>query len=217
VFGGFSVRLLPLNLMPDISYPKLTVRTEYPGAAPAEVENNVARPLEEVLGVVTGVTRIESVSRAGYGDVILEFAWNTDMDEANQDVLEILDRMTSTLPDGVEQPLILRYDPTLSPIMTFGLVGGRDLIELRQLAEDRVAPSISSVEGVAAVRVRGGLEDEIQVRLRSDRLRNYGVDEDVIVARLAAENVNMAGGTVLEGDSSVDESMITLGSRSATM
>jgi HAE1 family hydrophobic/amphiphilic exporter-1 len=82
VFGGFSIRLLPINLMPDISYPKLTVRTEFAGAAPGEVENNVSRSLEEILGVVTGLTRIESISRAGYSDVILEFAWGTDMDEA---------------------------------------------------------------------------------------------------------------------------------------
>ncbi|MBV1857407.1 MAG: efflux RND transporter permease subunit, partial [Nannocystaceae bacterium] len=121
VFGAFSAQMLPLSLMPDISYPKLTVRTDYDGAAPAEVENNVSRPLEEVLGVVTGVTRIESVSRAGYSDVILEFGWGTEMDDANQDVLEILDQVTPSLPDGVDQPLILRYDPTLDPVLTLSL------------------------------------------------------------------------------------------------
>src|SRR5690606_5206161 len=123
VFGAFSIRLLPANLMPDISYPKLTVRTEYPGAAPAEVENNIARPLEEMLGVVTGLTGIESVSRAGYCDVILEFAWDTDMDEANQDVLEKVDAGRPALPDGVEPPLILRYDPALDPVMTLSMHG----------------------------------------------------------------------------------------------
>ena len=82
VFGGFSIRLLPVNLMPDISYPKLTVRTTYPGAAPAEVENNVSRPLEEMLGVVTGLTRIESVSRTASSDVVLEFAWDSMAAEA---------------------------------------------------------------------------------------------------------------------------------------
>src|SRR5690242_4725547 len=113
VFGLFSARMLPVNLMPDISYPKLTVRTEYEGAAPAEVENDVARPLEEVLGVVTGVTRISSVSRAGYADVILEFTWDTEMPEANQDVLEKLDLIKPNLPDDIKTPLILRYDPSL--------------------------------------------------------------------------------------------------------
>ncbi|MEZ4430728.1 MAG: efflux RND transporter permease subunit, partial [Nannocystaceae bacterium] len=111
VFGFFSAFRLPLNLMPDISYPRLTVRTEYPGAAPAEVENNVSRPLEEFLGVVTGLTRISSVSRGGYSDVILEFAWDTDMDDANQDVLEKLDAVKPGLPEEIKQPLILRYDP----------------------------------------------------------------------------------------------------------
>src|SRR5690606_38227056 len=126
VFGAFSIRLLPLNLMPDISYPRLTVRTEYPGAAPAEVENNVSRPMEENLGVVTGLSRIDSVSRGGYSDVILEFAWDTDMDEANQDVLEKIDAIKPTLPTEIKQPLILRYDPTLDPVLTLSISGEGD-------------------------------------------------------------------------------------------
>src|SRR5690606_13872590 len=170
VFGGFSIRLLPLNLMPDISYPKLTVRTEYPGAAPAEVENNVSRPLEEFLGVVTGLTRIESISRAGYSDVVLEFAWTTDMDEANQDVLEKLDAIESSLPDGIEQPLILRYDPSLDPVLTLSLGGQGERFEgiaglklLRRLGDRDVRRLLEPVEGGAAVKVKGGREEEARI------------------------------------------------------
>jgi HAE1 family hydrophobic/amphiphilic exporter-1 len=111
VFGRSASGMLPLNLMPDISYPRLTVRTEYQGAAPAEVENNVSRPMEEILGVVTGLTRISSVSRGGYSDVVLEFTWDTDMDEANQDVLEKLDAIKPNLPDRGEAAA----DPPLRP------------------------------------------------------------------------------------------------------
>ena len=206
VFGGFSIRLLPLNLMPDISYPKLTVRTEYPGAAPAEVENNIARPLEEVLGVVTGVTRIESVSRAGYGDVILEFAWDTDMDEANQDVLEILDRLSPTLPDGVENPLILRYDPTLDPVLTLSLegegeryTGDAGLKLLRRIGDRDLRRILEPVEGVAAVKLKGGLEEEIEVELEEAQLRRTGIGIDVVINRLRSENINLAGGTLKDG------------------
>lgn len=206
VFGWFSIRLLPLNLMPDISYPKLTVRTEYPGAAPAEVEDNVSRPLEELLGVVTGLTRIESISRAGASDVVLEFAWNTDMDEASQDVLEKLDLVQPNLPDGVEQPLILRYDPTLDPVLTLSLSGEGERFEgdaglklLRRVADREVRRLLEPVEGVAAVKVKGGLEEEIQVELDEGQLRRTGISVKTITDRLAAENVNLAGGTMRDG------------------
>ena len=206
VFGGFSIRLLPINLMPDISYPKLTVRTEFPGAAPAEVENNVSRPLEEMLGVVTGLTRIESISRAGYGDVVLEFAWGTDMDEAGQDVLEKLDTVRPNLPDGVEQPLVLRYDPTLDPVLTLTLGGEGERFEgvagltlLRRIADRDVRRLIEPVPGVAAVKIKGGLEEEVHVELDEGKLRRTGLGIDTVNRRLEAENINLAGGTMRDG------------------
>lgn len=206
VFGGFSIRLLPMNLMPDISYPKLTVRTEYAGAAPAEVENAVSRPLEEMLGVVTGLSRIESISRAGYSDVILEFSWDTDMDEAGQDVLEKVDSVRPNLPDGVGQPLILRYDPTLDPVLTLSL-GGSDerfegeegLVRLRRIADRDVRRLLEPLPGVAAVKIVGGLSEEVQILLDEEELKRTGVGVDTVVARLQAENINLAGGTMRDG------------------
>ena len=206
VFGAFSIRLLPLNLMPDISYPRLTVRTEYPGAAPAEVENNVSRPMEEILGVVTGLTKISSASRGGYSDVVLEFAWDTDMDEANQDVLEKLDAIKPVLPTEVKQPLILRYDPTLDPVLTLSLSGSGDafagiggLKYLRRIADRDVRRLIEPIEGVAAVKVKGGLEEEIQVRLLEEQLRRTNISVDTVIKRLQAENINLAGGSMRDG------------------
>jgi HAE1 family hydrophobic/amphiphilic exporter-1 len=206
VFGGFSARMLPVNLMPDISYPKLTVRTEYEGAAPAEVENDVARPLEEVLGVVTGVTRISSVSRAGYADVILEFTWDTEMSEANQDVLEKLDLIKPNLPDDIKTPLIQRYDPSLDPVLVLSLVGEGEAYEgdsglksLRRVADREVRRLLEPVDGVASVKVRGGLEEEIHVELDEDALRRTGISSKDVIARLEAENINLAGGSMREG------------------
>ena len=206
VFGAFSIRLLPLNLMPDISYPRLTVRTEYPGAAPAEVENNVSRPMEEILGVVTGLTRIASISRGGYSDVVLEFAWDTDMDEANQDVLEKLDAIKPVLPTEVKQPLILRYDPTLDPVLTLAISGEGEafagtpgLKYLRRIADRDVRRLLEPIEGVAAVKVKGGLEEEIQVRLIEDQLRRTNISVDAVIRRLQAENINLAGGSMRDG------------------
>ncbi len=204
VFGWFSLQQLPVALMPELSYPTLTVRTEYPGAAPEEVENDISRPLEEALGVIGGLSRISSVSRAGVSDVVLELAWDTDMSEAAQDTLEKLDLVF--LPDEAERPLILRYDPSLDPVMELSLAGSGDrfageegLRRLRRLADREVKRALEPIKGVAAVRVRGGLEEEILVAIDEDKLRRSGLAVETVATRLAQENVNVAGGTIKEG------------------
>ena len=117
VFGLLSYQGLAVTLMPELSYPTLTVRTEYPGAAPEEVENDISRRIEEQLGVVGGLRRMSSVSRAGVSDVVLEFSWDTPMSDAVQETLEKLDLVL--LPDAAERPLILRFDPGLDPSWSF--------------------------------------------------------------------------------------------------
>ena len=148
----------------------------------------------ESLSVLPRLQSISSVSRAGLVDVTLEFSWGTPLTYAIQDIRERLDR--TLLPLEVEPPIILRYDPTLDPVLLLGLTGGRDLIELRRLAEDRLAPALSTIEGVAAVRVRGGLEDEIQVRLLPDRLATFGLRPSdiagIAVSALDADNAAVA-------------------------
>jgi HAE1 family hydrophobic/amphiphilic exporter-1 len=204
VFGFFSLLRLPVSLMPELSYPTLTVRTEYPGAAPEEVENDVSRPIEEALGVVGGLRRISSISRAGVSDVVLEFSWGIEMTEAIQDTLEKLDLVF--LPNEAERPLILRFDPTLDPVLELSLSGDgvqfegeEGLRRLRRLAELQIKRALEPVKGVAAVRVRGGLEEEIHVLVEADRLRHTGLSTDDVVRRLAEENINVAGGTLREG------------------
>ncbi len=204
VFGWFSYQRLPVTLMPELSYPTITVRTEYPGAAPEEIENDVSRPIEEALGVVSGLRRISSISRAGVSDVVLEFSWDTDVSEATQDTLEKLDLVF--LPDEAERPLILHYDPSLDPVLELSLSGAGDrfrgeegLRRLRRLADLQVKRALEPIKGVAAVRVRGGLEEEIHVLLSDDALRRTGLSIQAVIDRLRQENINVAGGTIKEG------------------
>ena len=206
VFGAFSFKRLPLTLMPELNYPTLTVRTEFEGAAPEEVENEVSRPIEEALGVVNGLSRISSVSRAGVSDVSLEFVWGTDMSQAAQDTLEKLDQVF--LPREVDKPLILHFDPSLDPIMELSLSGEGVLFEgeiglrrLRRLAEIQIRRALEPITGVAAVRIRGGLEEEIHVMLDQDALRRTGLSIQSVIGRLQQENINVAGGLVKEGRS----------------
>ena len=197
VFGWVSYQRLSLNLMPDISYPTVTVRTEYPGTAPEEVETLLSRPLEEELSIVSGLVNITSISKAGQSDIILEFEWDTDMNSIVQDVREKVDRVW--LPEEAKKPLLLRYDPSLDPIMRVGLHGPQDLYALRYLAEHEIKRELEKQEGVAAVKVKGGLEEEIHVALNERQIALMGLDIGQINARLAANNVNMPGGNLREG------------------
>ena len=208
LFGMVSLSRLKLNLLPDISYPTLTVRTELTGAAPAEIENLLTKPIEESVGVVRNVRVVRSVSRSGQSDVTIEFLWGTDMDIAGVDVREKLDVLQ--LPLEASRPLLLRFDPSSEPIMRIGLLqkqeesGGlaseEDLKALRRLAEDRVKTDLEAQEGTAAVKVSGGLEDEIQVRVDQQKLSQLGIGIDEIAARIRAENVNLSGGRLEEGN-----------------
>ena len=168
VFGLVSYAQLPLNLMPDISYPTLTVRTEFPGAAPEEVESQVSRPIEEALSTVEGLVSIESRSRAGLSDVVLEFDWSIAMHSASQDVRERL--QTTPLPDAAARPLVLRYDPSLDPILRVAVSGEGTMLALREFAEKDLKRELETVAGVAAVTVRGGLVRQVRVEPRADWL-----------------------------------------------
>lgn len=197
VFGMKSYQQLALNLMPDLSYPTLTVRTDYPEAAPEEVENFVSRPLEEALSTVSNLAEIRSVSSAGLSEVMLEFSWGTDMDFVSLDVREKMDRVV--LPEEVERPTILRYNPALDPILRVGIYGGLDLSELRRIAEKELKRDIEGLPGVASVKVKGGLEEEVLVEVDEGRLAQAGITMEQIGQRLAQENINLAGGSLREG------------------
>lgn len=198
VFGVISYYRLSLNLMPEITYPSITVRTEYPGTAPEEVETVISRPIEQALGIVNHLVNISSISKAGFSDVILEFTWDTDMNFATQDVREKLDQVF--LPQDVKRPMILRYDPTLDPIMRFGLYGDLDLFTLRRIADEDIRRELETLPGVAAVKAKGGLEEEIRVEISEDQLTVLNISIAEINQRLAQENINLAGGNLKEGD-----------------
>src|SRR5687768_2130420 len=131
LFGVIALMDLKVNLLPDLSYPTLTVRTEYTGAAPAEIETLITEPIEEAVGVVKALRKLHSVSRTGQSDVILEFAWGTDMDKAS---LEVRDKMEAlALPLEADPPVLLRFNPSTAPIMRLVLSSKGDDDSLREL------------------------------------------------------------------------------------
>ena len=196
IFGVVGYTRLPINLLPDISYPSLTVETRFPGAAPAEVEALVTRPVEEVVGIVSGVRRLTSVSRPGLSQVTLEFDWGRSMDFASLDVRQKLDLIQ--MPREIEKPVILRFDPSNDPVMRLYLTGGRDLYQLRYVAEEVLKKDLESTEGAAAIKVNGGFEEEIQVSVDEQKLSLLGITMAEVSAKLRQENVNQAGGSLYE-------------------
>ena len=199
VFGGVSYDKLALNLLPEISYPTLTIRTEYEGAAPEEIENLISKPVENAVSVVSNVVRVSSISKPEVSDVVIEFSWKTDMDFAGLDVREKIDLLR--LPLQAEKPVLLRYDPSTEPILRASVSGSPNLSALRYLSDEFVKPDLESLAGVAAVRVSGGLEQEIYVELDRTPLATFGISIQDVTNRLAQENINLTGGTLREGES----------------
>ncbi len=198
VFGFVALGRLPVNLLPEISYPTLTVETRMPGAAPIEVETLVTRPIEEAASVVPGLRRVTSRSRAGTSEVTLEFVWDTNMDFAGLDVREKLDSVQ--LPEDAERPRLLRFDPASDAIFRIGVSGDQPLSSVRQWTEEDLKKDLDAVDGVAAVRIEGGLVREIQVDVDEGRLAAYGITVAEVRDALAANNVNLAGGSVYEDE-----------------
>ncbi|GAC19576.1 efflux RND transporter permease subunit [Paraglaciecola arctica] len=218
LFGMVSLSRLAINLLPELSYPTLTIRTDYVGAAPGEIEQLVSKPIEETIGVVKGVRTVISTSKAGQSDVLLEFEWGTDMDLASLEVREKLD--TLQLPLDIKKPLLLRFNPSLDPVMRFGLGGAKPITTedpgktknnqqvalsdqgikaLRIYAEEQVKRQLESVEGVASVKVGGGLENEIQVLVDQQKTSQLNISVNEVIKRLKDENVNSSGGRVKDG------------------
>ncbi len=204
LFGAVSLSRLKVNLLPDLSYPTITIRTALPGSAPLEVENLLSKPIEESVGIIKNVRQVRSISRSGQSDVVLEFMWGTNMDFAGVDVREKIDLLD--LPDEADRPMLLRFDPANEPIMRLALTGpatsGSDpgtLKRLRTLADEELKNALESVEGTAAVKSSGGLEEEIQVLVDQQKIAQLGLSIQTITQRLGAENVNLSGGRLEEG------------------
>ena len=205
LFGFIALRDLKVNLLPDLSYPTLTVRTEYTGAAPSEIETLISEPVEEAVGVVKRLRKLKSISRTGQSDVVLEFAWGTDMDQASLEVRDKLDVLR--LPLEAKAPVLLRFNPSTEPVVRLVLTTpenstGNDqaeLMRLRRYADNELKKRLEPVDGVAAVKVAGGLEDEVQVLVDADRLAQLNIPANLVIDRLRQENVNISGGRIEEG------------------
>ena len=199
LLGVISYMRLPIDLLPDVSYPRLVVYTSYPDVAPAEVERLVTERIEASAAAVPGVERITSVSREGVSLVTLRFTWGADMDFAMLNLREGMDNVRDALPESATRPAILRVDPESEPVMVLSMAGGEDLWETKELAETVFRRRLEQLDGVAQAAVSGGLDREIQVEVNPGLLESYGLTLEQVSTALELANVSAPGGTILQG------------------
>ncbi|WP_258358825.1 efflux RND transporter permease subunit [Moorella sulfitireducens] len=201
--GGVSLARLQIDLLPDLNLPYAAVITSYQGSGPEEIEKTVTQPLEEVLGTVQGVKNIQSYSTSGTSIVLLEFDWGQDMDFAALNIREKVDQVGGFLPDGADEPVIVKFDPNMMPVMTLAVYGDMDEQRLKALVENTIKSRLERLEGVASVNVTGGLEREIQVLVDPARLQLYGLSISQVVQALGTENRTFSAGKVSDAGKEV--------------
>ena len=200
LLGALSLARLPVDLMPDISYPQITVRVGYAGVGPQEMEELVVRPLEQALAAVPGVEQINSTASEGNANVRLSFAWGTNLSEAADEVRTRVDRVRGRLPDEADPPTIFKFDSSATPIISIGVEGDYDSVTLREVAEVDLGPRFERIDGVAAVTVNGGLRRQIHVELSKEKITALDLSVDRVVQAIRSENQNIPLGEVDEGD-----------------
>ena len=198
LLGFISFTRLPIDLLPDVSYPRLVIYTAMPQTSSTEVERLVTERVEAQVASTPGVERITSVSRDGTSLVTLRFGWGTNMDFAMLNVRERLDQVRQTLPVTANRPQILRVDPDSEPILTLA-VAGADLWETKELAENVFRRRLEQLDGVAQAQVAGGLDREIVVEVNLETLEANGLTMQSVATALDQANRASAGGTILEG------------------
>jgi HAE1 family hydrophobic/amphiphilic exporter-1 len=200
LIGGISLARLPVDLMPDVSFPSITVRVGYPGVGPLEIEELLVRPIEQATSAVAGVERMEATASEGNARVTLNFAWGTDLNEAADEVRSRIDRVRARLPEDAETPTVFKFDSTVFPIMGLGLEGDLDRVTLREIAANDLSPRLERVSGVAAVTVDGGLRRQIHVELSKEKITALDLSVDKIINIIQTENQNIPLGEIDEGD-----------------
>ncbi|MGE5329418.1 MAG: efflux RND transporter permease subunit [Deltaproteobacteria bacterium] len=200
VLGFISLSRVSIDLMPNIKFPIAIVSTTYSGVGPQEIESVVSKNIENAIATVSNIKTIQSQSSAGSSLIIAEFNSGTDMNFATLQMREKIDLYKKMLPSEVENPMVIKMDPSMIPILNLGITGNMDNIKLKRFVEDKIKQRLESQDGVASVTIRGGETREIRVKVNPEKLSGYGMNLNQVVTALQTENLNQSGGTVDYGD-----------------
>ncbi|MCC5927085.1 MAG: efflux RND transporter permease subunit [Bacteroidetes bacterium] len=197
--GTIGFRYLPVDLLPPIEFPQLTIQVSYDNVGPEEMERIITDQIENAIAGVPNVERVTSNSSEGNSSVTLNFAQGVNLDEATNDVRAALDRVRRSLPPEVDAPRIWKFDPNDSPIVMLGARSDRSLAEITRIVERDIGKMFEQIPGVGAINVWGGVNQEVRVDLIRDRMASSQVTAADIVQAITRENSNVPGGNVKEG------------------
>jgi hydrophobic/amphiphilic exporter-1 (mainly G- bacteria), HAE1 family len=202
LIGGVCVFRLPIDLLPEVSFPTVSVRTIWPNVSPEEMELMVTRPIEQAVSSATNLYRVTSTSYQGQSEVRVEFNYGVDMDSAAVEVLQLVQRSVDKLPDDVtlKNPVVYKFNPNDLPIMRFGVSAPGSPVKLRTMVDELIVPRLEAVNGVGAAEVVGGTRREIRVEVDLEKLRARNLTLADISRRLGQENANIPGGLAREGN-----------------
>jgi HAE1 family hydrophobic/amphiphilic exporter-1 len=201
LLGGVAFSRLPVDLLPEVTSPTLTVRTNYANVGPQEVEDLITRPVEEAVAAIAGVETVTGTSSEGESSVRVSFTWGTDLDAAAEEVRSRVDRIRGQFPEEADTPSVFKFDLASFPIVFLGVSSSTlDPIALREFTEERIERRLERVPGVAAVDIRGGLRRQVQVNLDRAKMLALGLSADRITRLLREENLNRPAGKVEEGN-----------------
>jgi len=202
VLGGICLTRLPVDLLPKVSVPTVSVSTQWPNVAPEVVEAQVTRPIEEAVSSATNLYQVSSTTTEGTSSVRIQFRWGTDIGQAAVEVLQLVQRAQRRFPNDptIQTPLVFRFDPNQLPILSFGVAGEKDQVKLRTILDNEVVPIVESANGVASAVVSGGQQRAIIIDVNPDRLRAHGLSLSDVMRRITQENLNQPAGIAKQGD-----------------
>ncbi|MCA9735509.1 efflux RND transporter permease subunit, partial [candidate division KSB1 bacterium] len=199
VLGIMGFYYLPIDLLPQIEYPRLAIRTHYPNVGPEEIEKIITDRVENAIASVPNIEKIRSSSEEGRSTVSIEFAQGTNIDEASNDVRAALDRIRDDFPPEVESPRLWKFDPDNFPVVILGAKSAMGMERLTRILEREISHRFEQLPGVGSVDVWGGVYREIQVRLKRDRLASSRLSATDVQQALTRENITLPGGDMREG------------------
>ncbi len=199
VLGLFSLSRLPIDQMPEMDPPYVTVMTTYAGANASEIETNITKLVENSLNSVDGLKNITSTSKDNISVVTLEFEWGSDIDEALNDIRSYVDLLYDNLPDGVSRPMILKLNSSAMPIMVYGFTAQESYSGLDRILEDNVVNVLNRVDGIGNITVSGAPERYVYIDLDPKQLDSYGIPLELVGQAISANNLDLASGTVKMG------------------
>lgn len=196
LIGMMFYRQLPVDLYPEIDLNMVSVMTSYPGAGSADIEANVTRPLEDALNSTENIKEISSTSKDGVSVIMLEFNWGSDMNAIMNDVRDKVDMVAGFLPDGTNDPMILKFSSDMMPVMVLSATADESSNALYKILDDQIASPLNRVPGVGTVSISGAPQREVQVNVIPEKLEAYNIPLEQIAQKIAAENVNIPAGNI---------------------